>query len=98
PRLRTIKNDKYIFDPSPLFSNQSLVSVYLIDDYEELVGIGYVESVLQNTHMLQVIIMNYYAGYDLNKIENQRGRITLKPSIPYQNSQLRAFSEGENNE
>lgn len=67
PKLKAIANDKYIFEPSPLFSSQSSVSLYLIDDYEQLVGIGYVESVLQEKRTLQVVIVKFHADYNQNK-------------------------------
>ncbi|HRK98637.1 MAG TPA: hypothetical protein PLE43_09210 [Alphaproteobacteria bacterium] len=98
PRLRAIANDKYLFEPSPLFSNLSWVSLYLIDDYEQLVGIGYVESVLQEKKTLQVVIAEFHADYDPAQIQNKKNRIVLKPSVPYPYAQFVKSSEGENND
>lgn len=98
PRLRAIVNDKYLFEPSPLFSNLSWVSLYLVDDYEQLVGIGYVESVLQEKKTLQVIIVEFHANYDQSQIQSKKNQIVLKPSVPYSNAHFVKSSEGEKND
>ena len=56
PRLRTVVQEKYLFEASPIFSSQSFVSLYFSDEHEELIGIGYVETVIQDKGTLQVVV------------------------------------------
>ena len=95
PRLKAIANNKYLFEPSPLFSNLSWVSLYLIDNYEQLVGIGYVESVLQEKKTLQVVITEFHADYDPAQIQKKKSQIVLKPSVLFPYAQFVKSSEGE---
>lgn len=82
PRLQKVINNRYIFEPSPIFSNRLWVSLYLVDECEEIVAVGYVESVLV-TQTLQVVITEFQSGYNQRKIQKNKYRIVLKPSIPY---------------
>lgn len=86
PKLKLIKNDYYIFEPSELYSSQMLVSLYYsCNDLEKVIGYGVIETVISNTKNLQVKIIKFQ-GEDINKdycLKNKTN-IILKPSVPFE--------------
>jgi hypothetical protein len=82
PRLKLIQEGRYIFEPSTLFADQSLVALYYIDEIERYVGYGYVESVISDTQNLQVIISELTGTCDEKFLTSHKKQIVLKPSIP----------------
>jgi len=83
PRLKAIAGDRYVFEPNPLFSNQTCASLYFSDEYEILIGFGYVESVLEKNDNLQVKVIKFFNGYNLELVKQNKNRILLKPTMPY---------------
>lgn len=77
PTLKNIKSGKYIFEPSELFATNMPVSLYYIDDIEEHIGLGYVETVITRSKCLQVKITKIN-GEDSFFIKN-KDKIILKP-------------------
>ena len=98
PRLRTVVQKKYLFEPSPIFSPQTFSSLYLSDEHEELVAIGCVESVLDGNGTLQVVIWDLCNGYTEGKILDLKNRIILKPTIPWQDGIEISLLKGEGDE
>jgi len=84
PKLLTITSEKFIFEPSALFSTQSAVAIYSLGDVEVFIGVGYVETVISTSSNLQVIPINLdsYLNYDKDKFIRERSSIVLKPTIP----------------
>jgi len=99
PKLKMIHRENiFIFEESPFFSHNSAVSLYIIDDYEQFLGTGYVEAVLQGKKTLQVRVMNLSSNIDLQYIKENKSKICLKPSIPWGGAHSNNSSEGDSNE
>lgn len=85
PKLKLIKNDYFIFEPSKLYSPQMLVSLYYSgNDFEKVIGYGIIETVISNTKNLQVKILKFQ-GEDVNNYFFQKNKVNiiLKPSVPF---------------
>lgn len=82
PRLRTVQNNRLVFDPSEIFSSQAVVSIYYKDEIEQYIGNGWIESVISGTKYLQVIVDDYVENWDKTKVLQNKGKIILKPSLP----------------
>ena len=82
PKLMSIVSERYIFEKSSIFAQNSLVAFYHIEDIEEYLGFGYVESVIDNKN-LQVIKVNLKRGIKDDYLIKNKKRIMLKPTIPY---------------
>jgi hypothetical protein len=85
PKLRHLINEGtyIIFTPSNLFSSQTCVSLYYSDDYDKLVALGYVDTVIETSKNLQVKIIEFANGVDIDFIKQNKSNILLKPTIPY---------------
>lgn len=77
----------FILEPSELFSYDSVVSFYYLDDdFEMLIAIGRVSNIQQD-RKLQVEVTNYVIGYEeiFNKLKNNDStalkRTRVKPNI-----------------
>lgn len=81
PRLKSVKGDKYIFEESKLFDTCSYVSIYYIDEEQEKLALGYVESVISNTQKLQVKLIDDISQEIKDKINNYRSKIFIKPTL-----------------
>lgn len=94
PHLILIKDNRYIFSPSELFSFQAAVSLYVKDDVERYIGYGKVESVISNSKNLQVIIEDLENDYTMDFLTKNKKNIILKPTIPFEQIQkLRALND-----
>jgi len=85
PKLKIIKDNYYIFEPSELYSSQMLVSLYYSgNDLEKLIGYGIIETVISQTKNLQVRIIKF-EGENINNSYclSNKDNIILKPSVPY---------------
>lgn len=93
PKLKLIENDTLIFSPSELFSTDSFVSIWLMDDVEKNVGYGYIETVNTNK-FLQVKVDTYLNGYNLKFIKNNKNKIVLRPTIHASAKRIISTSDG----
>lgn len=72
--------------PTPLLSNDAIVSIYYLESFEKYVGLGKVINV-QDDKRVQIVITNNYNFEDkLNKImsnsKDELERLVIKTSIP----------------
>lgn len=98
PRLKSIKGDKYIFEESKLFDAYSYVSMYYIDEEQEKLALGYVESIISNTQKLQVKLIDNISPEIKDKINNYRNKIFIKPTLTINEIDRNLISTGDNNE
>ncbi len=83
PKLKAIQSERLIFDNSDLFSYDTLVSLYLVEEIEEFIGYGYVEIITQK-NKLQISILGLKDGITEEDLKRNKNRIILKPSIPHE--------------
>lgn len=78
----------FLLEPSELFSYDTIVSFYYLeDDFEQLIAIGRVRNIQQDSK-IQVEVTDYLSGYE--EIFNKLGRndfkalekTRVKPNIP----------------
>lgn len=98
PRLKSVKGDKYIFEESKLFDANSYVSVYYIDEEQEKLALGYVESIISNTQKLQVKLIENISQEIMDKINNYRNKIFIKPTLTTNEIDVNLIKTGDNNE
>ncbi len=100
PHLMMVKEKRYIFEPSELFSHQAAVSLYIKDEIERYIGYGRIETVISHSNNLQVVISEIEEHYSDNFLIKNKKNIIIKPTIPYQEIDrlMAGHNKGENNE
>lgn len=76
----------FLVEPAPLFSHDTVVSIYYLqEDVEKLVAIGKVINI-QYDQKIQIIVQDYDIGDKAQGIENnsvhELSRLIVKPSLP----------------
>ena len=88
-RVETIKTEViWIFEPSELYSNNAIVSLFFDDEgYERLIGLGYVFNVQEDKH-IQILITQWISGQEeiKDKLEANNAQVLKKViAKPYVN-------------
>lgn len=81
PRLKTIDDDYYIFEPSDVFEPQSYCMLYYIDKTKKKLAFGIVETIIDTSHLLQVKILEKIDTDTQKKMLINKNKIYLKPTI-----------------
>jgi hypothetical protein len=98
PRLKAIEHNRLIFEPSNIFSMQSFVSVYEESDASVLIAIGVVESILDNTGLIQVKVLHFAdEDHTIRELSEKKPKIILRPSLPYNEYLERVINTWSNN-
>jgi signal transduction histidine kinase len=91
-KKRTLTNQRiyliFLLEPSELFSYDTIVSFYYLeDDFEQLIAIGRVRNIQQDSK-IQVEVTDYVSGYEeiFNRLEKNDytalEKTRVKPNIP----------------
>ena len=98
PKLKYIRDKKYIFEASDLFSINSYVTVYYIDVEQEKLAMGVVDTIIDNTRNIQVRLIGKIKQATKDKISQQRNKIFIKPTITNKEVDENTIQTGDNNE
>lgn len=82
PRLILVKDNKYIFEASELFSSQAAVSLFYVDEIEQYMGFGLIETVHSVTGRLQVTVIKFEESFNELYAKRNKRNVVLKPTIP----------------
>lgn len=100
PKLKTIEDDYFIFEPSEIFEQQSYCIVYKIDKTKKKVATGIVDSIIDSSHLIQVKLFENLTDSMKTELLKQRKSIYLKPTITTNEIELNEtfIKTGDDNE